>query len=165
MKLFIGPFRRLERRRVQLEVEEELQFHLDLLTAEHCQPHITWQEARASALERFGNVDQIRDECVQIARRNQPLVVALKWFFGFVFVAGVLVRVFGDDYHVTRVGDLLMWVGVLSRLLLYLRGMNRSSFVSKPDNSALIKLNDSSISLAAYDQSKSTPVERIISYK
>jgi hypothetical protein len=58
-----------------------------------------------------------------------------------------------------------MAVGVLSRLLLYLRGMNRSSYVSKPDDSSLIKLNDAAISLSAYDRRKRTPVERVISYK
>jgi hypothetical protein len=58
-----------------------------------------------------------------------------------------------------------MAVGVLSRLLLYLRGLNPSRYVSKPDDSSLIKLNDAQISLAAYDQRRRTPVERVISYK
>jgi len=58
-----------------------------------------------------------------------------------------------------------MVVGILSRLLLYLRGMNPSRYFSKPDDSSLIKLNDSAISLKAYDQKRRTPVERVISYK
>ena len=158
-----GLFRRLDSRRAQREVEEELQFHLDLLTEEHCRPDMPWDEARARALERFGNVEQIRDECVRITRRNHPAVSALKWFLGFVFVTGVLVHVFSPEYHLTRVGDILMEVGVLGRLLLYLRWMNPSRYVSKPDDSSLIKLNDSPISLAAYDRRMRTPVERVIS--
>ena len=165
MNFLIGPLRRLGSRPVQQEIDEELQLHLDLLTAEHCRQNLSWEQAQAAAVKRFGNVEQIKEECVRIARRNQPLILALKWFFGFVFVTGVLVRIFGTDYHVTRVGDLLMWVGVLSRLLLYVRGMNRTKYVSKPDDAASIKLNDSAISLAAYDRSKRTPVERVISYK
>jgi hypothetical protein len=165
MNFFIGPFRRLDSRRVHLEIEEELQFHLDLLTEEHCRQDIPWQQAQATALKRFGNFEQIRDECARIVRRNHPRVLALKWFFGFIFVAGVLVRVFSPEYHLTRVGDILMAVGALSRLLLYLRGIYPSRYGSKPDDSSLIKLNDSEISLAAYDRSKRTPVERVISYK
>jgi len=163
MDFYIGPFRRLDSRRVPREVEEELQFHLDLLTEELYQQNMSWEQAQTNALGRFGDFKQIRDECVRIARRHHPLVSTLKWFFGFVFVTGVLVRIFGSEYHVIRVGHVLMAVGVLSRLLLYLRVM--TPFVPKPEKSMLIKFTDTPISLAAYDQEMRTPVERVISYK
>jgi hypothetical protein len=165
MNFFTERFRRLDSRRIHLEVEEELQFHLDLLTEEHCRQNIPWEQAQATALERFGNVEQIRDECLRISRRNHPAVLALKWFFGFIFVSGVLVRVFSPEFHLTRVGDILMTVGALSRLLLYLRGIYPSRYGSKPDEPSLIKLNDSQTSLAAYERTRQTPVERVISYK
>src|SRR5215510_619887 len=165
MNLFIGPFRHFDSRRVQLEIEEELQFHLELLTEEHCRQDIAWEQAQTAALKRFGNVEQIRDECLRIARRNHPAVWALKWFFGFVFVTGVLVRVFGTEYHVTRVGDILMEIGILSRLLLYLRGMTPSRHVKGHDESPPLKLNESQLSLAAYDQRGHTPIERVLSSK
>jgi len=75
------------------------------------------------------------------------------------------VRVLSSEYHLTRMGGVLMAVGVLSRLLLYLRVMSSSRYVSKPDDSSLIKLNDSQMSLTAYDRRNRTPVERVISYK
>jgi hypothetical protein len=112
MNFFIGPFRRLDGGRVRREIDEELQLHIDLLTAEHCRENIPWEQAQAEAMKRFGNVEQIRDECVKIARRNQPVVLGLKWFFACVFLFGILVRLFSTDYHVTRIGDLLMEVGV-----------------------------------------------------
>jgi hypothetical protein len=155
----------MDRRRANAEVDEELQFHLDLLTEELCRQNMPWDEAQTTALKRFGNIEQIRDECVRISRRNHPAVSALKWFFGFVFVIGVFVRVFSSEFHLTRVGDILMAVGVLSRLLLYLRVMSRSRYVSQPDDSSLIKLNDGPMSLSAYDRKRRTPVERLISYK
>jgi hypothetical protein len=164
MNFFIGPFRRLDGRRVQREIDEELQFHLELLTEEHCRENISWEQARAKALKRFGNVEQIRDECVRIAHRNHPAVLALKWFLGFVFVAGVLVRVFSTEYHVTRVGDILMEIGVLGRLLLYLRGMTKSRF-SKGNEFTRLELNEPELSLTAYDESGRTPVERVVSSK
>jgi len=160
-----GLFRRLDSGRAHREVDEELQFHLDLLTEELCRQNQPRDEAETAALKRFGNLEQIRDECVRIARRNHPVVSALKWFFGFVFVTGVLVRVLSSEYHLTRMGGVLMAVGVLSRLLLYLRVMSSSRYVSKPDDSSLIKLNDSPMSLTAYDRRNRTPVERVISYK
>jgi len=165
MNFFIGPLRRLDSRQVHREIEEELQFHLDLLTEEHCRPDIPWKEAQATARARFGNVEQIRDECVRISRRNHPVILALKWFFGFVFVTGVLVRIFGADYHVTRVGDLLMEVGALGRLLLYLRGKSPSSYLKDHDESALLKLDVAPLSLTTYDQRGRTPVERVVSSK
>jgi len=165
VNVLTGLFRHFDTERARREVEEELQFHLDLLTEEHCRQNMPLGEAQATAQKRFGNLEQIRNECVRISRRNHPIVSALKWFFGFVFVTGVLVRVFSPEYHLTRVGDILIAVGALSRLLLYLRGMNSSRYTSKPDESSLIKLNDLPISLAAYDRRKRTPVERVISLK
>jgi hypothetical protein len=165
MNLYIGPFRRFDNRRVDREIDEELQFHLDLLTEEHCRQDISWDEAQASALERFGNVAQIRDECLRIARRNSPAVLALKWFLGFVFVAGVLLRVFSTEFHLTRVGDILMEIGVLGRLLLYLRGATRSKYLQESDDSSPLKLSGSRLPLDTYDQNGRTPVERILSSK
>ena len=165
MNVFIEPFRSLDRGRVDREIEEELQFHLDLLTEEHCRQDMPREQAQAAALERFGNVEQIAEECTRIARRNHPAILALKWFLGLVFVAGVLVRIFSPDYHVTRVGDILMEIAVLGRLLLYLRGTTTLKYLSKPDNSSLIKLNDSKVSFAAYDQRGRTPVERVVASK
>ena len=165
MKALTGLWQRFDRQQAQHDVEEELRFHLDLLTDEHCRQDMPWKEAQATALKRFGNLEQIRDECVKIARRNHPAIQALKWVFGIVFLTGVLVRVFSFEYHLTRVGGILMAVGILSRLLLYLRSLNPSEYISKPDDSSTLKLNDSQISLAAYDQRRRTPVERVISYK
>jgi len=165
MNFFSGPFRSLDSRRTRREIDEELQFHLDLLTEEHCRQNIPWDEAQAAALKRFGNLEQIRDECLRIARRNHLAIWALKWFLGLVFVTGVLVRVFSADYHVTRVGDILMEIGVLGRLLLYLRGRMPSRYVKGADQPITLELNGSPLSRAAYDRNGQTPVERIVSAK
>ena len=165
MKGFNELFRRFDLHHAQREIDEELRFHLDLLTEEQCRQDMPWEEAQANAIIRFGNLEQIRDECVKIARRNHPGIQALKWFFGFVFVMGVLVRVFSPEFHLTRVGDILMTVGILSRLLLYLRGTSPSAYGSKPEDTAPLKLNAPQRSFTAYDQRRRTPLERIISDK
>jgi len=157
-------FKLPDREEAQREVDEELRFHLDLMTDELCRD-MPSDEARATAQKRFGNVEQIRDQCVEISRRRHPAMRALKLFLILIFLVGVLVRVFSPEYHLTRVGDILMAVGFLSRLLFYVRGLNPSNFISKPDDSSPLKLVDSKVPFTAYDQSRRTPVERVISYK
>ena len=164
MKALTRLFQRLDRQQDTREIEEELRFHLDELTEENCRQNISRDEARTLAQQRFGNLEQFRDQCVAISRRNHPSLRALKLFVSLIFLMGILVRVFSPEYHVTRVGTILMAVGFLGRLLLYVRGLNPSS-TTNPDDSAPLKLFDSKLSIEAYDQRNRTPVERVISYK
>jgi len=147
------------------EIEEELRFHLDLLTDEHCRKDMSPEEARAEALARFGDVERIKNQCVEINRRSRPGIVALKLFLALVFLLGVLVRIFSPECHVTNVGNILIAVGILGRLLLYVR-LHPSGLLSKPDNPTPLMLNDHRRKpLLAYDQRMRTPLERIISDK
>ena len=160
-----GLIHRFDPDQTRREIDEELRFHLDLLTDEHCLLDVPFAEARDAALRRFGNVEQIKNECVEISRRRHPAVRLLKLFLLLVFFAGVLVRIFSPEYHLTRVGDILMAVGVLGRLWLYVRGLNPSRFLSEANDPSPLKLNDSQMAFTAYDQRLRTPVERLISYK
>src|SRR5216684_1103917 len=156
-------FKPLNRAEIGREIEEELSLHLELLTQEHLRSDLPLAEARAAALKRFGDVKQIKDECVEISRRRHPLILVLKSFLILVFLAGVLLRVFVAEYHVKHCADILMAVGILGRLLLYARGLKPSSFLAKPETSSPLMLFDKSqTSVAAYDPSKRTPVERLI---
>jgi hypothetical protein len=160
-----GLIHRFDPDQTRREIDEELRFHIDLLTDEHCRPDVRRAEARDAALRRFGNVEQIKNECVAISRRRHPMIRLLKSFLLLVFLTGVLVRVFSPEYHLTHIGDVLMAVGFLGRLWLYVRGLNPSRFLSETNDSSPLKLNDSPVSFTAYDQRKRTPVERVISAK
>jgi hypothetical protein len=158
-----SPFKRFDRGHAGREIDEELRFHLDLLTEENLRQDMSLAEAQYAALKRFGDIDQIKDQCAEISRRNNPLLRALKTFMILVFLLGVLVRVLSIEFHLTRVGDVLIAVGVLARLLLYVRGLNPSSFVSKPETFSPLRLNDNSqTEITVYDQKKRTPIERVI---
>lgn len=135
-------FKRFDSQRAEREIDEELRFHLDLLTEALLQPDMSLAEAKCAALKRFGNVEQIRDQCVEISRKNHPSIRALMSFLILVFLVGVLVRVFGTEFHVTRVGDVLIAVGTLGRLWVYVHGLNPSSFLSKPETSSPLMLNE-----------------------
>jgi hypothetical protein len=158
-----GLFHRLDPAQTRRDIDEELRFHLDLLTDEHLRRNMSFEEASEAAVTRFGNIEQIRDQCAQIKRRQHPVIGALKLFLVLVFLSGVVIRIFAPEYHVTNVGNLLMAVGFLGRLWLYLRGLVPSSFISKPEESSPLRLRDDVQSLiAVYDQKKHTPVERVI---
>lgn len=160
--MFEDLFRRLNGEHTRSEVEEELRFHLDLLTEEQREQHGSLAEAKAGALKQFGNFEEVRDECVAISRRNRPYLRALKIFFTLIFVGGVLVRVFSFDYHVTRIGDLLIVTGILSRLLLYIRLLSPGSLARQQASTSLMLSEPGDKRFVFYDESQRTPVERVI---
>lgn len=163
MKAITRLFSRFDSEQTKREIEVELHFHLELLTQEGFQKDMSLADAKATALKRFGNFELIKDQCVEITRRRNPLMRALKLFLILVVIAGVLVRVLSTEYHVTRVGGVLIMVGILSRLLLYVRGLNPSSFLSRPETSSPLRLNENAqTSFPVYDQRRRTPVERVI---
>ncbi len=150
---------------VEREVEEELRCHLDLLTEKYIACGISRAEAEGFAARRFGNVEQIRNQCLEISMRNSPQVRALKSLLVLVFLIGIFVRILATEYHVTRMGTLLMALGLLGRLLLYVRGLNPSRFFPKPDATSQLNLSERSQVVAGFDQSGRTPLERLISDK
>jgi hypothetical protein len=133
-------FKRFHRQRVERDIEEELRWHLEMLTQEQLHQDMSLAEARDAALKRFGNVEQIKDQCVKISRRNQPFLRAVTPSLIVVVIVGVLARIYGTNVHVRHFGDLLIAISILSRLLLYVRGLNPSSFFSKPETSSPLKL-------------------------
>ena len=126
---------------IEREVEEELLFHLELLTEQHLQHADTLGEARASALRRFGNFEQVKDQCVEISKRKRPFTRALKSFLILTFLVGIFVRIFSTELHVDRVGQMLIAIGVMGRLFLYVRGLKPAGFRPKSDTSSPLMLN------------------------
>lgn len=157
-------FKRFNRRAIELEVEEELRFHLELLGREHLQRGMSPEEAQAATRQRFGDLERIKNQCVEISSRSRPLMRALKSLSITIFLAGVLMRVFSADLYLRQVGDMLIAVAVLSRLLLYARGSRRSRLLSKNEmSSSLLFHHNSQTPVAAYHERQRTPVERVMS--
>jgi hypothetical protein len=153
---------RFDRDVIERQIEEELRFHLELLTEHHLRQDMSLSEAKDASLKRFGNVAQVKDQCVQISRSNGALTRALKSFLILVFLGGVLVRVFGTELDVHHLGDILIFVAVSGRLFFYVRSLKPSHFTSKHD--PMLMLNHHGLtSFTAYDQKGRTPVERVIS--
>jgi len=165
MPSVMSLIKRFDREQCKREIEEELRFHL-LLTEEQFQLEMTEADAKAAALRRFGDVERIKDQCFEISRRSHRSVLAARSFLIFLFLAGVLVRVFSTELHVTRVGGLLIAIAIAGRLFLYVRGLNPSRFRSQHEASSPLMLSDKAPSLIqAYDERTLTPVERVIADK
>lgn len=154
----------LEDRDLEQEVDDEFQFHLDLLRERYERAGLPAPEALTSSLRRFGDVDHARQECLAISRRSRPMMRLLKILFVLMFFAGVLVRVFQTELHMTHLGDVLMMVAISGRLFLYVRGLSPASFLSSDKTPWPLRLIDrSQMPVPAYDEKKRTPTERFIS--
>lgn len=146
---------------IERDIGAELGFHLDLLTQDYLQQDMSVEQAKDAALRQFGNVEQITAQCAEISRRRQPLILALKCLLSVIFLTGILLRVLAGERHLKHCGDLLSAVSILSWVFLYVR-LHKAQFSSQPETSSTLKLTDHE-SFAVYDQSRRTPVERIIS--
>ena len=156
-------FRRFDRRTVEREVENELRFHLELLTEENLRRGMTPEKAEEQALKRFGNVERIKNQCVEISKRTRPVVRVLKSFLVVIFLAGVLARLSSADVYVKQIGNMLMTIAALGGLLVYLRGLRFSGFVPEIENSTPLGLSDADkMPFAANDRQEFTPIERVI---
>src|SRR6185436_7015 len=114
----------------------------DLLLRENIKRGMSPEEARSATLKRFGNVDRVRNECVEICRRSRPLQRALKICLILVVLIGLIVRIASTDFHVARIGDTLIMVAVAARLLLYVRGLPPSRFLQRNKSTSLSLFNN-----------------------
>jgi hypothetical protein len=134
--------KRLDRKTLELEVDEELHFHIEMLKREHVERGMSPAEAKVAALKRFGDLEKTRNQCLEISRRNHPLRPVLKALFVVVALTGFVVRILSTDPHVAHVGGTLIAIAVSGRLLLYARGLSPSSFLSRNKPSSLSVLAD-----------------------
>jgi hypothetical protein len=123
----------------ELDVEEELRLHIDLLLHDNIQRGMSPEEAQAATLKRFGNLDRVKSECVEICRRNHPLQRTFKVCVILLFLTGVILRISSTQLHVGRIGTTLIIIAIASRLLLHVRSLTPSRFLqtNKPTSFSL----------------------------
>lgn len=108
---------------LEREVEEELRFHLDLLIEEYVARGISHFDAEGLAVRRFGNLRQIKAKCVQIANRNRPYIRVIKSLMVLLLFSGILIRFSAVELAVRHIGEILVAIAILTRVLLYVRGL------------------------------------------
>jgi hypothetical protein len=117
------------RQKTAFAVQEELQFHIDMLERKYIQSGMSAAQAKAAAVKRFGNFDKIKRQCVDISRRNSLLRRILKISSVLIALTGLAIHTLTGDYKVARIGSMLIMIAVFSRLLLYVRGLKPWSFL------------------------------------
>ncbi|HKY28651.1 MAG TPA: permease prefix domain 1-containing protein [Pyrinomonadaceae bacterium] len=128
---------RRNRGKTAFEIEEELQFHIAMLERKYTQHGMPASEAKAAALKRFGNLERIKRQCVDISRRNSLLRRFLKTSSILIALTGLSIRILSSDYKVARIGGTLIMIAVAGRLLLYVRGLSPWSFFPRTKEASL----------------------------
>ena len=123
-------------------VEEELRFHIDTLERKYAEDGMSAAEAKAAALRRFGNVERIKHQCVNITQRNSPVRRVLKTASILIGLTGLAIHFLSPDPTVAHVGDTLVMIAISGRLLLYVRGLNYRTFLSETKQTSVSLVTD-----------------------
>ena len=110
-------------KKTALEVEEEFQFHIEMLEHKYTQQGMS--DAHAKALKRFGNLERVKKQCVDISLRSSLRRRVLNMFSILIALTGLAVHILSSDYKVARIGTMLITIAVSGRLLIYVRGNYR----------------------------------------
>jgi hypothetical protein len=124
MKIALPKLRMLSnRKQTALDVEEELQFHIDMLECKYTQHGMSASAARAAAVKRFGNLQRVKRQCVDIRKRNSTLRRVLKTTLILIALIGFAISILSSEFRVARIGHVLIVIAIVGRLLLYVRGL------------------------------------------
>ena len=123
-------FRNSNRKQILFEVEDELRFHVEMLERKYTQDGMSAAAARAAALRRFGSIERAMKQCVNIRSRNSLLRRVLKTSLVLLGLAGFVIRISSSDRNFDHIGGILIMIAIFGRLLLYVRGLSPSTFLS-----------------------------------
>jgi hypothetical protein len=123
-------FKNFNRKQIVFEVEDELRFHVEMLERKYAQDGMSAAAAKAAALRRFGSLERAMKQCVNIRSRNSLLRRVLKTSLILIGLIGLSLRMLGSDLNIHHIGDILIMIAISGRLLLYVRGLSPSNFLS-----------------------------------
>ena len=123
-------FKNLNRKQIVFEVEDELQFHIEMLERKYVQDGMSAAAAKAAALRRFGSLERAMKQCVDIRSRNSLLRRVLKPSLILLGLTGLSIRILSSAVNFDHLGVILIMIAISGRLLLYVRGLSPSIFLS-----------------------------------
>ena len=142
MKIAFPSLLTSNRKKTDFDVAEELKFHVEMLECKYAQQGMSDAQAKAAALKRFGNVERIKQQCVNISRRNSLLRRILKTTLILTALVGLSIQTLSSDYRVARIGGTLIMIAVSGRLLLYVRGLSARTFLPAAKQTSLSVYTD-----------------------
>lgn len=128
---------RSNRQKTVFEVEDQMQFHIEMLERKYAQQGMSIADAKAAALRRFGNLERVKKQCVDISRRNSLLRRVLKTASIIIALTGLSIRILSPDAKIAHIGDTLIMVALAGRLLLYVRGLTPWTFLPETKRTSL----------------------------
>ena len=128
-KLFRNPYRK----QIVFEIEDELHFQIEMLERKYIQDGMSAAAAKAAALRRFGSLEKAMKQCVDIRSRNSLRRRVLKASLIILGLIGLSIRILSTERNLDHMGDLLIMIAIAGRLLLYVRGLSPSTFLSGTD--------------------------------
>lgn len=134
--------KRSDRKKTAFDVEEELEFHVAMLERKYAQQGMSDADAKAAALERFGNLERIKKQCVDISRRNSLPRRIFKTSSILTALTGLSIHTLSSDYKVARIGAMLIMIAIAGRLLLYVRGLSSWNFLPGTKDTSLSLVRD-----------------------
>jgi hypothetical protein len=161
------------------EINDELQFHLEMRTRDNIECGMTQEDAVADAMRRFGDFDHIRTECEEIRKERQggfmKLVKGLIWI---MLGCGLTLKLAAQLDTMRLVGHFLTMIAILWRALIYLRefrpDQQRAAAAEQSALSVIHAVGNISVGdfveapprpIPTYDKEGRTPVERLLSDK
>lgn len=131
MKTILAKLLRIpNRKQIVFEVEDELHFHIEMLERKYVQDGMSPAAAKAAALRRFGSIERAMKQCVDIRSRNSLVRRVIKASLIIVALIGLSIRILSSERNFDHLGDLLIMIAIAGRLLLYVRGLSPSTFLS-----------------------------------
>ena len=123
-------FKNPNRKQIVFEVEDELQFHIEMLERKYVQDGMSAAAAKAAALRRFGSLEKAMKQCVDIRSRNSLVRRIIKTSLIILALTGLTIRFLSSERMIDHLGDVLVMIAIAGRLLLYVRGLSPSTFLS-----------------------------------
>jgi hypothetical protein len=116
---------------LQREVEEELQFHLEMCARDYQSQGFSAEESLALATQRFGDFCAIRRQCVQISVRKSSRGKAMRAFCALLLLLGICVKMSTADFHIDRIGQVLIMIALMGALLTLVKTVSALHLVSE----------------------------------
>lgn len=110
--------------RLERDLEDELQFHVEMRVADNIRQGMALGAARANALHRFGNIEHTKSLCRQLSVENTADLKRLKSCLWLVAGIGLVIRAIAsiNGSELTKLaGEVPAALAMLWRLLIYVQ--------------------------------------------
>ncbi len=120
----------------ECEISAELNFHIEMRTLDNIEAGMLPEAAREDALKRFGDVQEVRDDCLRTLRGSlsERLDKSIRPYLWMPLYCGLILRVAGHMWFpgnpsqaIQHIGEILIVISLLAYLFLFLKTRNTVS--------------------------------------